>query len=477
MTGISEQDWKQTLASIIEELNESQYNKMLEMLAEIPQSQRTDVIKQKMPQKIIEHYGVSQSITVISDTMEKIPRRDQSVQELLQPFVQKLQQLSNNPKEGNKGTKRKRGTEPEKKKKQPAAGKKKKCDPAKEKKRSTAGMKRKHGTDPEKKKKKPAAGEKKSFFTDKRRNTQSWKKNICDLKSSRQLLETDGVVGKVVQKFGLRTYQTKDNVKNQLFPLVIADATACIKMTAYGKKHYKEITEERCYLFRKMIKDENGVKINTLSKVSETTAIEVPEKIMIEARKLIQPERPVCSIAEIKAFVHEKIVSVEGTIKEIESVKQIKMKKIKGKKTKRQDFQLEDDTGFIRICMWGENTEQSKGLLIGDSVKLLNVKINRYFENISLNSTSFTRLVKVQSTGIRNERIEILGIVKAKRTNTHLEVDLHDRLHTFVVSSKLLAKAFDFKLDADIKKSLLDKMPLSADVQIQGEKIKEITAV
>ncbi|KAK2827954.1 hypothetical protein Q5P01_018988 [Channa striata] len=431
MAGIVEQDWKSALTSIIEELDEPQYNKMRERLVKIPRSQRTEATKEKMPQLIIEHYGVLESISVISDTMEKIPRRDPTMQELLQPFVQQLQQLNSNHEKGNKGRKRKRGSDPEKEKRRQAAGKKRKrgSDSAKGGKRCTAGKKRNTGSDAVKgTKRRAAAGPKKSCPTDKRRNTHSWKKTILDLQSSSELLETDAVVGNVVQKFGLQTYQTQHNVKKTHFYLVIADETACIKMTVYGKNYYKEIMEGRYYLFRKMMKDGNGVTINTLSKVSETSAVDVPEKILIQAQNLVCPERRVCSIAEVKASDSKTEVSVEGTITEIDSVKTIK--RSKGKNTKRQDFHLKDDTGFIRICMWAGNTEQCKEISIGDVVKVLNVKINHYFNIISLNSTGFTRILKVQSTGVQNVRIEIIGIIKANKSNAHLEVDLHDQLHT-----------------------------------------------
>lgn len=81
----------------------------------------------------------------------------------------------------------------------------------------------------------------------------------------------------------------------------------------------------------------------------------------------------------------------------------------------------------------------------------------------------------MQSAGIQKVRIEILGIVKATKKGTELEVNFNQQMTTLHVSSASLAKAFDLKLDG-FKEILLNKMPLSADAVIQGSKIKEITA-
>lgn len=90
MSDISEGEWKLALTSILEELDNSQYIKMLEFLEKIPECEKKPRSKQKMPGKIIQYYGLRDSISAISDVMEKIPRRDSVVQDLLRPFVDKL---------------------------------------------------------------------------------------------------------------------------------------------------------------------------------------------------------------------------------------------------------------------------------------------------------------------------------------------------------------------------------------------------
>lgn len=82
---------------------------------------------------------------------------------------------------------------------------------------------------------------------------------------------------------------------------------------------------------------------------------------------------------------------------------------------------------------------------------------------------------QVQS-GSKSERIKIEGIAKATKKETHLDAFFRSRMHRCVVASRLLAKAFGFKLEGDIKEKLLDIIPMSADAVIQGGQIKELTA-
>ncbi|TDH05428.1 hypothetical protein EPR50_G00142580 [Perca flavescens] len=268
--------------------------------------------------------------------------------------------------------------------------------------------------------------------------------------------------GKVVQKSGLRMYKTPKKEKKFFFYLAVADEKASVKVMVYGKKRFQEIKEESSYLFKKLIIDEYGVKVTKSSKVLQMSPVDVPEKRETEARKLIYPQSPMYSIKEAKLSADKTEVSVEGTITDIDPVQ-----KTDGKDDTDRGFQLKDNTDSIDIFMWGDAIEQCKGLLVGDVVKVTNMKIHQFFET-TLNSTVYSRIEKVQSVGTKNARIEIIGIIKASQEETYLEAEFNNQPHTFVVDSPLLAKTFGFELDEDFEESLLDKIPLSADAEIQG---------
>lgn len=90
MSAILEEEWKQTLTFIVDDLDSQQFKKLLELLSKIPKSQKTAKFRGNIPQIIIEHYGLEDSVFAIDDAMEKIPRRDNKIQDPLKTFVEKL---------------------------------------------------------------------------------------------------------------------------------------------------------------------------------------------------------------------------------------------------------------------------------------------------------------------------------------------------------------------------------------------------
>lgn len=85
-----EKNWKRALISILDELDKSQFNKMLFCLEKIPQVVIDVKVREELAQIIIQYYGPEQSMSVINKAMDQIPRRDAKVRDLLQPFVDEL---------------------------------------------------------------------------------------------------------------------------------------------------------------------------------------------------------------------------------------------------------------------------------------------------------------------------------------------------------------------------------------------------
>lgn len=85
-------------------------------------------------------------------------------------------------------------------------------------------------------------------------------------------------------------------------------------------------------------------------------------------------------------------------------------------------------------------------------------------------------MAQIGSAAVQAGTVEIIGLRDAGRVETHLEVHFNQQVHSMVVESSLLAKAFDIRLEGDFEERLLDKMPLSGNAEIQGNKIIKITA-
>ncbi|XP_022600469.1 uncharacterized protein LOC111221380 [Seriola dumerili] len=459
---ISETEWKETLTLILEELRSQQFTKMLEMLEKIPRSVKTERSREEMPKIIIEHYGLEGSISAIADVMDLIPRRDARVQDPLHTFVKKLR----------------------KKQKKETKGKKRKCESdldSKDNKKEAAAGFMKNGiiSDSDSSDEEREADQQKSCKSDKE-NIPSWRKTIHDLRNSDGLCQKP-IVGKIVQKSALRIYVTKQKVKRFFFYVALADETNCIKAMVYGEERFKKITEKNFYMFRnyKMemcdYTNENNMKVFKDSTVSRTPPVDVPEELEVEAQMLIYRYSPVCSIAKAKLFDAKTLVSVEGTVTKIDPVEHVKLKTKRGKKEKR-DFILKDDTDSIRITLWGKDIQQFRDKSHGDFVRVTNVKTSVYYDMVSLNSTDYTRILKIQNAEVQNVTFKIIGITATNKMETHLEAEINGQVETFFVESKLLAKAVGVRLEGDFEERLLQNMPFSADVVLQGSKINKITA-
>ncbi|KAM4546139.1 uncharacterized protein PAE49_018538 [Odontesthes bonariensis] len=479
--------WKIALTAIIEQLDKSQYKKMLQYLEKIPKHLKTPRSREQMAQTIIEHYGEQKSVSVIRDVMIAIPRRDAVVQDRLRPFGEKL-------KEEKKGEKRKSEADSR------SAGFKRnnivsESESSDGEQEAEAGKKRRYETEAERKQQ-PAAGFKKnkivsesessgeeqevetddlkSDSSDKEREIPPWRKSIQQLKISGDS-EKKLITGKVVQKSGLRTYQTKKKEKKFFFNLGVADETDSIKVMVYGRERFQDFEEGCYYNFRETIMDENLLKVTKLTKISTAPPLDVPKQLELEAQMLIYIQAPVRSIGKSKVCGEKTLVSVEGTVKEIGLPETVKSKR-KRREDIKTVFKLEDDSGSIGVTLWGKDTSQLRGTSVGDFVRVINVKTHHYYDSVSLNSTDYTRITKVQSAAVQNVSVQIVGIIKAGRIETELDGEMNGQVHTFVVDSSRLAKAFGVRLQGDFQKRLLKKMPFSAKAEIRGNKIKKLTA-
>ncbi|XP_005754645.2 uncharacterized protein LOC102214029 [Pundamilia nyererei] len=437
---------------------------MWEFVSKIPKQKKTKKLKREMPQKIIKQYGVNESIQRIKNAMNKI-RKDPGVQDLLRPFVDQLKSKAEAEK---KGTKRKLSeTDSKAEDMKSEAGKSSAASDSLDVEQEAEG----------KNDGKLTAKDEPGRLPQKDRKSQSWRISIGELKASGNP-GNKAIGGKIVQKSGLRTYQTRNKEKKFFFNLGVADETASIKVMVYGRERYQDIQEKSCYLFREVIMEGNDIKVTKLSKVSKTPQIDVPENLEMEARMLIDLQAPVFSIKQAKISAEKTLVSVEGKVTEIGSVENIKVKNRRGKKDK-QDFKLEDDTGSIRITLWGEDIKHLRGVSCGDVARVTNVKTSHFQDSVSLNSTDSTKILKVQSAAVQSVTIEIIGIRKASGTQTELEAELshNNEVQPFVVASSLLAGALGVSLGGGFEDRLLDKMPFSADVEIKGNQIIKIKSV
>lgn len=94
--------------------------------------------------------------------------------------------------------------------------------------------------------------------------------------------------------------------------MTVIDETDNIKMAVYGRARYQQIQERKYYLFRKVKKNQIGVKVIGETIVGNIPAFDIPEEVEKKARS---SEFPFLSIQECKTA--SGTVTVEGTVKEV----------------------------------------------------------------------------------------------------------------------------------------------------------------
>ncbi|XP_034072429.1 uncharacterized protein LOC117546334 [Gymnodraco acuticeps] len=97
-----ETEWRTVLSSILEELTEEQFRKLVSNLEEIPQGKREGRPREEITSLIIQYYGTEESIELIDDLMDKLPRQDAAVQQPLRDMKDELEKF----KEQNQGGER-----------------------------------------------------------------------------------------------------------------------------------------------------------------------------------------------------------------------------------------------------------------------------------------------------------------------------------------------------------------------------------
>lgn len=84
----------------------------------------------------------------------------------------------------------------------------------------------------------------------------------------------------------------------------------------------------------------------------------------------------------------------------------VQVKNQEKKTEQRQPFCIEDDTDSIEVVFWGDKTQQCKKLSVGDVIVLNNVKLNRYYSKVSLQSTHTTNIEQVDSVCSLDPNVE-----------------------------------------------------------------------
>ncbi|KAF3840518.1 hypothetical protein F7725_006381 [Dissostichus mawsoni] len=88
-----ETKWRTALSSILDELTDDEFRKLLFNLEKIPQGVKGGRPRGDMPNVIIQYYGTEGSIALIDRLMKILPRLDAAVQQPLRGMKDELKKL------------------------------------------------------------------------------------------------------------------------------------------------------------------------------------------------------------------------------------------------------------------------------------------------------------------------------------------------------------------------------------------------
>ncbi|KAK1874598.1 putative glutamate synthase [NADPH] [Dissostichus eleginoides] len=99
-----ETKWRTALSSILDELTDDEFRKLLFNLEKIPQGVKGGRPRGDMPSVIIQYYGTEGSIALIDRLMKILPRLDAAVQQPLRGMKDELKKLRVKKKEVSGGS-------------------------------------------------------------------------------------------------------------------------------------------------------------------------------------------------------------------------------------------------------------------------------------------------------------------------------------------------------------------------------------
>ncbi|XP_035846722.1 uncharacterized protein LOC118492966 [Sander lucioperca] len=386
-----EAKWKTALSSILEELTDSQFRKMLLNLVKIPQGVKDGKAREDIPYLIVQYYRTEDSISVIDKEMKNIPRHDAAVQEPLRPFVEKLKKQ----RQGKKGTTRKLSIDygSVAKKLKPAADQLKSSQP---------DQVRKTKMDPVKAAKPKKKPKKKTEKQD------SYLKHQASASASTNMDRVGAVETEKTEEQDL-SLKPVESIKTFK---VLSAAVQTGKIQIMG---IKKSNKTNTHLVVEFNKRKRNVFMTT-----RLLANAFGLKVEDDFERQLRYQMPLTAEA-----------------------------KLQGKKV--TDIKKMDPVGDVKP---DQKTEE---------------------QDLSLNLSAPYKTFKVQSAAVQTGRIQIVGIKKSNQTNTHLVVKFNSKTRNVFVTTRLLANTFGLEVDDDFDRRL--RHQITAEAKLQGKKITEIKKV
>lgn len=178
---------------------------------------------------------------------------------------------------------------------------------------------------------------------------------ICDIKAG---MNGINIPGKVLDVGGVRTFSRKDGTEGYVSNITIGDETGKIRVTLWG-----DLAKDAKFVVGDVIDITNGYSKESYSQME----IHIGNRgsIKIGDKKVEYSER----IMKIGDIGVNESCDVIGVVTEIEGRREFN--KSDGSIGKVANIRVADETGGIRIVLWGEHADTVDNISIGTKLKIM----------------------------------------------------------------------------------------------------------
>ncbi|MCL1978309.1 MAG: OB-fold nucleic acid binding domain-containing protein [Candidatus Bathyarchaeota archaeon] len=188
------------------------------------------------------------------------------------------------------------------------------------------------------------------------------------------------LVGMVKEVLGSKTFTKGDGTEGKLMRFTFVDDSAEITVVAWNGKVdalERQLKPKACLYL-----------INGKVKEKESGGFEVH----VDSTSFVQVQPVTLQMIKLADLKEGDVVNVEGDVSNIDPVKEVTTGK--GEQIKLLTFELEDETGSVRVSAWRNQVEQLSNLKLGDEVTIENGFVKKGYGNkLEISTRSGTQFI------------------------------------------------------------------------------------
>lgn len=244
--------------------------------------------------------------------------------------------------------------------------------------------------------------------------------SLSDLMAQKgQIPYTKSVKAKVIDTDPEHSYTNERNESHILKNCVIADEGKAVLCVVYDQTKFPRFKEGSSVILRNVIKKPDGVAVTSNTKVFPCAEVSVPEHIVNQAKNLLHPPpAPTKTVSEALNSPPKERVSIKGTITQEEATRQVFVRE---ESVNVKNIYIEDATSKCKVALWRSFAE--KDIRPGDYVHITDVVINTFRNEVSLTTTSKTKITKTDCPPEVKVKHAVSGCVDGENMTFLLEDD------------------------------------------------------